>query len=132
MKRTQFALFAALLLSAALSQVGCATMATHYQTRAALEREARLNVMRGGRALCMVDGETKLINDVTFWAMVRDNWPDYLKAAGLDFGICLAAYLIYRESKGDDVGDTFQTIYYPADDAPAGDDAGGDDDGGAE
>jgi type I restriction enzyme S subunit len=45
--------------------------------------------------------------------MVRDNWPDYLKAVGLDFGIALGAYLIYRESKGDNVGDTYQTIYYP-------------------
>ncbi len=127
--KTHMIAITALMLGAALSQVGCATMATHYQTRAALEREARLNVMRGGRALCMVDGETKLINDVTFWAMVRDNWPDYLKAVGLDFGIALGAYLIYRESKGDNVGDTYQTIYYPADDA-GGDDDGGDDGGG--
>lgn len=125
MTRIQTLACAALMLAAALSQVGCATVATHYQVRASLEREARANLIRGAGSRCMVDGKSQLINDVTFWAMIRENWPDYLKAVGLDFGICFAAYLIYRERQGDDVGDTFQTIYYqqPSDK---------DDDGGGE
>lgn len=107
---------------------GCATVATHYQIRSAYEQEARRNAQRGYGALCAVDGRMIDADDLQFWDMVRDNWPDYLKAVGLDFGTLLVAYIIYEKSRGHDTSEIQQIYVQP----PAGGDDAGAEGGGGE
>lgn len=120
------AAFVAIMAAAALSQ-GCATVATHYQVRAAYEQEARQNVMRGKPALCTIDGTQKRVDAISIMDMILENWPDYGKALGLDVLAAVIAWYIY-ESK-DDGSDTFNTTYIEQ--LPPADDASGDDTGGA-
>jgi hypothetical protein len=127
------AAFAAIMAAAALTQ-GCATVATHYQVRAAYEHEARSNVMRGGRALCAIDGQQKPVSAISIMDMILENWPDYGKALGLDVLAGLVAWYIYDSKDGGTVGDTIVNHNCPdptAHDGGGADDAGGDDDGGA-
>jgi hypothetical protein len=123
------AAFVAIMAAAALSQ-GCATVATHYQVRAAYEQEARQNVMRGKPALCAVAGEQKRVDDIGAIEMIKANLLDYAKALVLDLAAGFVVWYIAEQRRTDssnnEPGATYISNYYPA-----ADDAGGDDDGGA-
>lgn len=120
--------FVAIMAAAALSQVACVT---HYQIKAAYEREARMNLLRGKPALCTVGDEKKYVAEVEFWEMVIANWPDYAKEGALwVIGAAVAWYIYDSKDDGETpAGDTIINHYYPAETAADG--AGGDDDGGA-
>jgi hypothetical protein len=127
-KAFAFVLTAVLCIAFLSVATGCATVATHYEIKGAYEREARQNVMRGGRALCAIDGEQKPITAISLMDMILENWPDYGKALGLDVLAAVVAWYIY-DSKDDSpaAGDTTINHIYPAEPAAdgAGDDTGG-------
>jgi hypothetical protein len=126
-----FVLTAVLCIAFLATATGCATVATHYEIKGAYEREARQNVMRGGRALCAIDGEQKPIAAITLMDLILENWPDYGKALGLDVLAAVVAWYIYdsKDDAGTLAGDT--TINNNCPDPTAHDDAGANDTGGA-
>jgi len=89
--------FAALLLAAALSQIGCATSALHNHmlhrdASAALHHTAR------GRPALAADGITDFWTR-SDWDVIREHWPLYLLTGIVDV---VAGYYIWQGLRGDD------------------------------
>ena len=134
MKRTPCLVFAALMLVAAMSQVGCATSALHGHLT---NRDAAVAIRHAanGRPMLCADATTGIF-DKTHWDTIMENWPLYLAATLLDVAV---GYYVWKgmQEERDAAPVTYVTNNNPSADDAAGDvdddtDQDADEDGGAE